>query len=422
MRWFYNSIFFVFAIFSLPKTLKRQRKSPEYRGMISRRYKVIPIDWKEGFPKLWLNAVSVGETIALGPLVKEIEQAYPGIRLLISATTGTGYHRAKALYPEHHIIGYPYDFSFVVDKFLTAYQPDCFISCELDLWPNFLLGCQKFKVPFIVVSGRISDSSIKGYKKVRPLIYRALEGVSLFLAQDVIDEERAKEIGFVAVKQVGNLKFDLLQTDPEPLPEEFKSLKRDREKFLVIASTHHPEEAYILDALNSIGFWNRQDWKLILVPRHPERKDQLAAMLDKVDKSYQFYSQISDQNSPLTQQILLVDQIGVLAKFYQLSDLCFIGGSLIPHGGQNMIEPAALGCAVFFGPHVHNFREASELLLSNQAAVQVKNAQELKQFWPDYLDDLQLSLKLSTRAKEAILSQRGVAKRTLQELKTFLED
>lgn len=419
MRWFYNSIFFVFAILSLPKTIKRQRKSPEYRGMVSRRYKLVPMDWKEGFPKLWLNAVSVGETIALGPLVHEIEKSYPGIKLLISATTGTGYHRAKALYPNHQIIAYPYDFSFVVDKFLKAYQPDCFISCELDLWPNFLMGCQKFKVPFVVISGRISDSSIKGYTKIKPLIYRALEGVSLFLAQDKIDEERAKEIGFKVVKQVGNLKFDLLETDPKPLSDEFSALKQENENFLVIASTHHPEEAYILDALNSIGFWERVNWKLILVPRHPERKDQLAAMLDKVDKKFQFYSQIDDQKSPFKEQILLVDKIGVLAKFYQLSDLCFIGGSLISHGGQNMIEPAALGCAIFFGPHVHNFREASELLLSNQAAIQVKNPQELKQIWPEYLDDLQLSVKLASRAKEAILSRRGVAKQTLQELKTF---
>lgn len=419
MRWFYNSIFFVFAIFSLPKTLKRQRKASEYRGMISRRFKLKPMQWNEECPKLWLNAVSVGEIIALQPLVKEIEQVYPGIVLLISSTTGTGYHRAKALYPNHHIIGYPYDFSFIVDKFLKTYRPDCFISCELDLWPNFLLGCKKFNIPFVVVSGRISDSSIKGYTKIKALIYKALEAVSLFLAQDKIDEDRAIEIGFKSVKQMGNLKFDLLETDPEPLPDEFANLKRSDEKFLVIASTHHPEEAYILDVLNSIGFWKRRDWKLILVPRHPERKDQIGAMLEKVDIKFQFFSQMSDQKQSLEEQVLLVDQIGVLSKFYQLSDLCFIGGSLIPHGGQNMIEPAALGCAVFFGPHVHNFREASELLLSNQAAVQIKKIEELKQIWPDYLDDLQLSLKLSSRAKEAILSRRGVAKRILQELKTY---
>jgi len=420
MRWFYNFIFFIFGVLSLPKTLKRQRKVPEYRGMILRRFKCETMLWKEGLPKLWLNAVSVGEMVALSPLVKEIEKEYPDIILLISATTGTGYHRAKALYPKHQVIGYPFDFSFIVDKFLKTYKPDVIISCELDLWPNFLYGCQKYQIPFVVVSGRISDSSIGGYQKVKPLIQSALKGVTLFCAQDFIDAERADKIGLIHVKQLGNLKFDLLKTEMEPLTEFFQKLKAEGEHFLVLASTHHPEEAMLLEVLDRCKFWDKKNWKCIMVPRHPERKEDLAALLNEKQISFKFFTDLIEKNEIYEQQVLIVDQIGVLSKFYQLSDMCFIGGSLITHGGQNMIEPAAIGCAVFFGPHVQNFREASQILLQHEAAVQVKNTSELVENWLIYLDDLQLLLKLSNNAKGAILSRRGVAKKTLQEIKTIL--
>lgn len=420
MRWFYNLVFFIFGILSLPKTLKRQRKIPEYRGMLSRRFICEKFSWKNNYPKIWLNAVSVGETIALGPLVKELEKEYPGIKLLISATTGTGYHRAKALYSEHHIIAYPYDFSFIVDKFLKTYQPDVFISCELDLWPNFLYGCQKFKVPFVVVSGRISDSSIGGYLKVKPLIETPLNGVSMFLAQDEIDAQRAEQIGLKKVKKVGNLKFDLLKTEVEELSEFHRHLKKEGEKFIVIASTHHPEEIRILEVLESIKFFEKKNWKCILVPRHPERSEELSLQLSEKSIKTQFYVDLIESKENFSEKVLIINQIGVLSKFYQLSDLCFIGGSLIPHGGQNMIEPAALGCAVFFGPHVQNFREASQILLDNQAAIQVENIEDLKEKLPTYLDDLELTVKLAKNAKQAIMSRRGVAKRTLQEIKTLL--
>jgi len=420
MRWFYNFVFFIFGILSLPKTLKRQRKIPEYRGMLSRRFKCKKVNWKDNYPKIWLNAVSVGETIALGPLVKELEKEYPGIQLLISATTGTGYHRAKALYSEHQIIAYPFDFSFIVDKFLKTYQPDVFISCELDLWPNFLYGCQKFKVPFVVVSGRISDSSIGGYLKVKPLIETPLSAVSMFLAQDEIDAQRAEQIGLQKVKKVGNLKFDLLKTEVEELSDFHRNLKKEAEKFIVIASTHHPEEMMILEVLESIHFFEKENWKCILVPRHPERSEELSLQLSEKSIKSQFYVDLIESDEKFSEKVLIINQIGVLSKFYQLSDLCFIGGSLIPHGGQNMIEPAALGCAVFFGPHVQNFREASKILLDNQAAIQVENIEDLKEKLPSYLDDLELTIKLAKNAKQAIMSRRGVAKKTLQEIKTLL--
>ena len=186
-----------------------------YRGMLWRRIFCRVPPKKPEIPRIWLNGVSVGETIALGPLIRKLEEEYPGIVLIISCTTGTGYQRACSLYSKHTIIGYPLDFSWIVDFFLRRIKPDIVISLELDLWPNFLMGCKKRSIPFIVVSGRLSENSTRGYEKFAPIIAEPFGYVTLFLAQDTIDAERATRIGIrpERVQVGGHLKFDLLMTE-----------------------------------------------------------------------------------------------------------------------------------------------------------------------------------------------------------------
>jgi 3-deoxy-D-manno-octulosonic-acid transferase len=420
VRFFYNLIFLLFAVVSLPHAYKRRRANADYRGMGKRRWGCPEPQWLEGFPKVWLNGVSVGEVISLGPLIKIFETTYPGIRLVISATTGTGYKRIQKLYPQHQAVGLPLDFSFIVDRRLKKFKPEVIICAELDLWPNFLMACQKFKIPFIVVGGRISESSCRGYQKIKGLLREPFSGVALFLAQDGLDATRAKAIGIPEqrVEVGGNLKFDLLKTQaPEKIPL-IEKLKATDSQWLVLASSHAPEEKIFMENLLKSGSFHSL-WRLIVVPRHPERRESVRKDLEELGAKVQFFSAIENGAEIFSNSVIVVDRIGVLLSLYSMASLAFVGGSLIPHGGQNMIEPAALGCPVIFGPHVKNFREATELLLSSDAAIQVEKLENLSQLLAQCLDGMELRLKLSQNAREAIRSRQGAAEKIFKRIQPY---
>lgn len=425
MKFFYDFIFLLFFVVSIPKAIKRRRLNPEYKGMLARRLFSPQVSWKDGYPKIWLNGVSVGEVISLGPLVKALENEYPGIRLLISATTGTGYHRILKLYPNHQAMGLPFDFSFCVESRLKKCKPDVIVFAELDLWPNFLSTCGRLNLPFVVVGGRISESSARGYAKIKSLLAEPLASISLFLAQDQIDAQRAVDMGIDAAKVEvgGNLKFDLLKTEAVPVPEalcSLKVLKDGGQKFMVLASSHHPEETWFLETMKS-ELEKRSDWSLILVPRHPERAKDIEKTCEKLEMSCLRFSALVNGETLKFHQVLLIDQIGVLFHLYALADVSFIGGSLIPHGGQNMIEPAALGCPVVFGPHTQNFREAVEILLSQKGAKQVKNLEEMKKELCRLFDSFESRQNMARCAKDAVIQRQGVAKANLEKIKAFLD-
>lgn len=406
---------------SIPKAVSRRRKNAEYKGMFQRRFFSPKPEWKDNYPKVWLNGVSVGEIISLGPLIKEFEDHYPGIKLLISATTGTGYHRILKLYPEHQAMGLPFDFSFCVASRLKAFKPDLIIFVELDLWPNFLSLCGEHKIPFVVVGGRISESSSKGYAKIKYILQEPLEAIQLFLAQDQVDADRAQMMGIPKerVKVGGNLKFDLLKTQAPVLPTCLEPLKKSGRKWLILASTHFPEEEMIFKVIKKIPEFSK-NWSLIVVPRHPERSSEVEkTMIEYAGKTLRF-SALKSGNSLKEGEHLLVDEIGVLSSLYGLADLCFVGGSLIPHGGQNMIEPAAMGCPVMFGAHVQNFREAVQLLLSCDGAKQVKSLEECQTEITNLSGASEERTKMANNARKAVISRQGVAKANLDEIHSFL--
>ena len=422
MRFFYDLIFFLFFCASLPHALKRRRANADYRGMGWRRWSCPKPEWKQGFPKIWLNGVSVGEVISLGPLVKELEEQYPGILLVISATTGTGFKRIQKLYPQHQAVGMPFDFSFIVRRRLKVFQPTLILSAELDLWPNFLITCQTLNIPFVVVSGRISEASARGYQKIKVLLQEPFQGIRLFLAQDSVDAERAKDIGVPEdrIEVGGNLKFDLLKTQAPQCSPVLERLKNSGVSWLVLASSHHPEERLFVEALLKTSPF-KDPWRLIVVPRHPERCRQVKLDLETLGAEIQFFSAIENGEELKSQSIVLVDRMGLLLPLYGFASLAFMGGSLIPHGGQNMIEPAALGCPVMFGPHVKNFREATEILLTAGGAVQVLNIENLAPDLALCLDDSTLRLKLSQKALAAVTSRQGVARKIFVRIQPFLK-
>lgn len=423
MSFLYNTIFFLFLIVSIPKTLKRLITTPEYRGMLFKRMFCPTLAESRSHPRIWLNGVSVGEVASLQPLVWELERKYPGIQLVISCTTGTGFKRAKSLYPDHAIIGYPFDFSMIANRFIKKIRPSVFISVELDMWPNFMLACQNRNVPYVVVSGRLSEKSTAGYEKVKMFLSAPFESITLFLAQDQMDADRALRIGIPEerIKVGGNLKFDLLVRGVRKDVDFGEMFSNTEIKTLVFASTHDPEERELLTVLEELEFFEKNPaWRVIIVPRHPERTEELIRLVQEKNRAVVKYSQWQKE-TPLQREILLVDQIGILSSLYNHCDLCFVGGSLIPHGGQNMIEPAALGVAVLFGPHVQNFREASKLLLDAQAVVQVQSLKELAENLQTYLASSDKRLKLGQKAASVIQSKKGIATKVVKEIEYLLE-
>lgn len=413
----------MFLLVSIPKSLKRWIKNTQYRGMLRRRVICPKLNESPSHPRIWLNGVSVGEIVSLQPLVHILEKKYPGIELVISTTTGTGYHRAKTLYPDHNVIGYPLDLTPIIKRFIKKIKPTVFITVELDLWPNFLLECAERHIPYVVVSGRLSEKSAVGFEKVKGLLSDPFDAITLFLGQDKTDVERAIRIGIAEekVKIGGNLKFDLLVEGVVRDSKASEIFSEDEKKMFICASTHHPEEEMILNELEKLDFKGEySDWRLILTPRHPERTSSICELLKSKSWDFQLYSEL-EAGAALKEGCVLIDKIGVLSSLYAYTDLCFIGGSLIPHGGQNMIEPAAQGIPVLFGPHVFNFREATRWLLMCDAAIMVENTEEFREKCNLYLASSDERLKLATRSKQAIDQKKGVALKVLNEIEHLLE-
>ena len=411
-------------VFAAPKALARRRANRAYRGMLSRRLFCPHLEKGEG-PRLWLNGVSVGEVASARPLVEALEKKYPGSRLVISCTTGTGYQRASELYgARHDVIGYPLDFSFIAGRFLRKIKPDVVVMMELDLWPNFLMQCAEQKVPVLVVGGRLSESSTSGYEKIKPFLSSAFEAVHRFMGQDEEDARRALRIGFRPgqVCVGGNLKFDALETVRRPAAELGLPVDKDGQRLLVLASTHEPEEAMVFGALEKLPAEVLKTWGRIVVPRHPERCQGLERWLEKRGHRCRRYSDLKGAAlwKASSGEILLVDVIGVLSRLYHLSDVVFVGGSLIPHGGQNMMEPAALGCAVCYGPHVQNFRQAAELLRKARGVMEIAGESGLSTSLTRLLGDAAWRDDLGRRGASAVAGQQGATQRALSEIEKML--
>lgn len=425
MKLLYDAFFLLFGLVSLPRALSRRMRNPAYKGMLARRLRSPFPRWTPGLPRIWINGVSVGEVASAQPLVAELEKRFLGIRLVISSTTGTGFARATALYGKRHeVLAYPLDFSFVVSSFLRALNPDIVVSMELDLWPNFLTCCKERGIPLVVAGGRLSEFSTRGYVKARRILAGPLSAVTFFLAQDKTDAERAARIGIdpARIEVGGNLKFDLLPEKGAPLAPPFSGIAASGRKHLVLASTHHPEEEMIFKELSRIGWKERfAQWRIIFAPRHPERASELIRLAEKEGYKAVLFKDLAAGNAS-DWDLLVIDRIGVLLPAFRASELAFVGGSLIPHGGQNMIEPAALGLPIFFGPSVENFREASAALLSEGAAVQVEDAHGFGRVLEELASSEERRKDLGAKAGLAIERKKGAAKYAADRICSIIEE
>lgn len=378
--------------------------------------------------RIWLHAVSVGEVLLLQPIISELKRRYPGTDIYLSVTTATGREVAEKTYPDLNIVWFPFDFSWAVRRALTQIKPSLILLAELELWPNFITMARAMNIPVVVVNGRISQRSYEGYRKARWLISRLLNKIDRFAVQHSEYGERLKLLGMKEERIVvtGSVKFDGVTAHRhDARVQHLRTLfgLNDLSLVWVVGSTQAPEEAWALDIFREAKS-RHPNLVLILVPRHQERFNEVAELLIKSGLPFQRRSEFSTQDSgPRTASnsgLILIDTLGELRAVWGLADVGFVGGSFNDRGGQNMIEPAAYGVAVTFGPNTWNFKQTVRLLLEQNAAIEVKSKEEWQEITLRLLADVQERQALGERARQLVLTQQGATERTMELLESYL--
>jgi len=375
-------------------------------------------------PCIWLHAVSVGEVNLLAPLLKELALRHSDWECVISTTTRAGYELAEKKYAGRTVFYCPLDFSWAVRRAMRRVRPDLLVLAELELWPNLIRAAKEHRAQIAVVNARLSAKSFRGYKRIRPFVKRLLANVDLIAAQNREYADRFLALAAPAdrVHITGSVKYDGAQTDRHNLATvRLARLAGIAEGDLVwlAGSTQAPEEAIAIAVFRELS----QEFprlRLILVPRHPERFDEVAELLERAGMPWQRRTELTSADAPAAARILLVDAVGELGAWWGTARVAFVGGSLGKRGGQNMIEPAAYGAAVSFGPNTRNFRDIVDQLLAARGAVVVKDQAELTAFVRRAIEDASFAEQLGARARQFVASQLGATARTVDLLETLM--
>ena len=369
---------------------------------------------------IWIHAVSVGEVLAVSGLVGRMRRQFPEHRIVVSTTTDTGQELARKRFGEENTFYFPIDLAFPVRAYVRALQPELVVLAETEFWPNFLRIAHVSGARVAVVNARISDRSWPRYQRFCWALRRVLANVDLFLTQTDEDKARLTSIGAdpSRARVTGNLKFDVNLPSPPPIVDTLRhSLAAEGAgPVLVCGSTVEDEEALLLRAFENLRVSHPRA-VMILAPRHPERFETVAGLLQEMGISTHRRSRW--QGEPLAGGVLLVDTIGELAALYALADIAFVGGSLVPRGGHNIIEPAQHGVAIVTGNHTENFRDIVGLFQSRDA-VRIVGLAELPLVLMHLLDHDVERMALGRRAKETVLSQMGATSRTVEALQALL--
>ena len=403
-------------IFQMARHGKYRKGLAERLGRVSPRLQ-LPV---ESEPALWVHAVSVGEVLAVAGLVEELQRRFPRHRIFISTTTDSGQALARKRFGEANVFYFPMDFAFAIRPYLRALRPQMVVIAETEFWPNFIRLAHASGARIAVVNARISDRSWPNYQRFRGLLRRLLANVDLFLAQTPEDAARLQDIGArpERVKVAGNLKFDV----PVPAPPAIVEILRTSINasaagpVLVCGSTVDGEEPLLLKAFENLVVQHPRAM-MILAPRHPERFPAVAALLGQM--SIRFCRRSEWNGEPLAGGVFLLDTIGELAALYALADVAFVGGSLVPRGGHNIIEPAQHGVATVVGNHTENFRDIVSLFQSRNA-VRIVGPAELPLVLLELLANDEERIALGKRAAETVRSQIGATLRTADELQELL--
>jgi 3-deoxy-D-manno-octulosonic-acid transferase len=375
-------------------------------------------------PVIWLHAVSVGESIAARPLLKALRSRYPGHAILVSNTTETGRGTASSFPEKDLCIYFPFDFLPAVRRTLDSIRPELVIIMETEIWPNFTREAASRNIPVILANGRISDRSFARYLKFSWFFRHALQLFTRLCMQTETDCERITAIGAPPGRtlKTGNLKYDI------PFRQVGQDEKRrlkgqysipDGLLVLMAGSTHAGEEQIVIDTYRKLlpvldGLF------LVLVPRHPERSAEVASLLERAGIPFRRRTALPCSEGFKKGEVLLVDTVGEMMSLYAISDVAFVGGSLVPTGGHNLLEPASLGVASVFGPHMTNFREIAELVLQYGAGVQVDSPAGLMESLRTLIASAELRRVLGQNGLKLMRDNGGATERHMEILAHYL--
>jgi 3-deoxy-D-manno-octulosonic-acid transferase len=426
---FYNLALLAALVAGAPWWLWRMATTQKYREGLAARLGRVPsalADLGGERPLIWLHAVSVGEVLAASRLVRELDRAFPGFHLVISTTTRTGQELARERFGANRVFYCPLDLPWAVHAYLKALNPQLLILAETEFWPNLLSGCFRRGIPVAVVNARISDRSWPRYRLLRNLWKPLLGRLSRVLAQSETDAGRLKAIGCLPERLTvnGNLKFDVRVARETDATRQLKALAPDL-RLVVAGSTLEGEEAALVEAWPQLLEADPQ-LAMILAPRHLERFAAVAALLENSGAAWikrsSWLTERDRAPRPLRPgEIVLLDTIGELAPVYSLAAVAFIGGSLIPAGGHNPLEPAQFGVPIVMGPHYANFRAITSDLLAHHA-VHIAAKEYLAAALIELLRDRTAAMAMGARAQKVFASQAGATERTVRALQDLLAE
>ncbi|HYE37827.1 lipid IV(A) 3-deoxy-D-manno-octulosonic acid transferase [Methylocaldum sp.] len=418
VRLIYSALFYFLTPIILGRLFWRGRKLPGYSQRWLERLAIYDSESEPGV--IWFHAVSVGEAEAAFPLIRAIKNRFPTQTILVTATTPTGSARIKEVLGDtaRHVY-LPYDLPDCVDRFIRHYNPVLAIVLETEIWPNLYHACGERGIPLAIVNGRLSERSARGYLRLRSLTQGSLSCVRLIAAQTSEDARRYIAIGANpnSVVVAGNIKFDIeLPVEALERAGALRSALFGRRPIFIAGSTHPGEESQILTAFSAL---QRQfpELLLLLAPRHPHRIGDVIAECKKMGLT----TRLRSENKPAEESVdvFLLDTLGELRCFYAASDVAFVGGSLVPIGGHNMLEPAVAGLPVLFGPHIFNFAEIGCKLKESGGGIEVKNTEELALWAGRLLSNESLRSEIGRNGKRFVSSNQGAVQRAVELLSSL---
>ena len=428
----YSLLLTIGFILMSPLFLLRRKK---YASGFWQRLGYLPDFDAEGKPIVWLHCVSVGETQAARPLVTAILENYPEYKLVVSNTTRTGHNLAAEVFKDQAslVFYFPFDWKFSVRRALRRIKPDVVLLMETEIWFNFIRETAKTGAKIAIINGRLSEKSAKRYKIIQKTLRRVLRSIDLVLMQTGADAQRLLTVGGrnTRIRITGNIKFDQSYDETESeLTKNFRqrfAVSKDA-PLIIAASTHSPEEKLILEAFNKV--WKNSTGKLprlMLVPRHPERFEEVAQVVKSTGFSWVKRSE-NPSARDASAEIILLDSIGELRSVYPLAEIVFVGGSLIPHGGQSVLEPAIEGKAIVTGFYTMNFKAIVEEFNRQNALVQLEKLshkvvpEKLAEVFSELLRNERKRSELAENARRVMQESRGATARTIESLKPLFRE